>query len=479
MRKKIIIIITLLALVGVFATILLMPAKPKAGPWKLSDGSELSLAGVTHGTNHTMRYGKRFVDYLYPILTPALRKRFKCQVATMPGGAQSGVVVWFWNKGSRTTSIRTGPTAMPMPMFFGQSAFTMVTVDENGMESASFPYGQWGWSSGSNVLGCWALQQFPRRSKEVKVRIYNNPNNVRWDSQLGVPVAEFTIPNPMSTNYPVWEGKPAPLVIGTNGLSVTLAKFEVGVTASRLYAGAGSGKMASRAEIEISETPGPLEWELHSGVAKSATGESHWSSVSPRAGTGSGAIDRFPAGLPGDTSQAVVEFPGTCWLQEPAWKLVLEFGRITNFLPEEVWTIKGIKIPALGEFNELNLKTNINGGEIEFLGLSSKFSAWGSMPGSGTYPSDHEIKVRSPLRTTNAHLKVASILDDRGRGVGFRRVGSTVHRPSGPPTPYVSLEESFALDISDDAKSIDVTLAYPKSQFVEFLARPTKASESK
>ena len=126
---------------------------------------------------------------------------------------------------------------------------------------------------------------------------------------------------------------------------------------------------------------------------------------------------------------------------------------------------------------ESNLKTNINGGEIEFLGLSSKFSAWGSTPRSGSYPADHEMKVRSPLRTSNAHLKVARVLDDRGHAVGFRRVGSTVHRPSGSPTPNVALEESFALDVSEDAKSVDVTLAYSKSQYVELMARPTKAGD--
>ena len=70
MRKGIILGAGLLVVAAVFAAILLMPAKPKAGPWKLSDGSEISLVGVTHGTNHAMRYGKRFVDYLYPLLTP-------------------------------------------------------------------------------------------------------------------------------------------------------------------------------------------------------------------------------------------------------------------------------------------------------------------------------------------------------------------------------------------------------------------------
>jgi hypothetical protein len=475
MRNKIIIGAAVLVFAAILAGIWLMPPKVRVGPWRLSDGSELSFAGATHGTNHSMRYGKRFADYLYPILTPALRKRFKCQVATMPGGAQNTVVLWFWNKGSQATPRTTAPAATPMPAFGGRAPFGLATVDENDMESAIFPYGPWGWSSGSNILECWPLQQFPRRSKELKVRIYNHD---KFNGYAGSQVAEFTIPNPMPTNYPVWEGKTAPLTIETNGLSVTLVKFEVGVASDRPLTGGALARMITRAEVIISEEPGPLEWELRSGVVKSATGENHWSSAPPSGGNGPGAIVRFPAGLLGNTSHTVLKFPGTCWLQEPAWKLVVELGRITNFPPEEVWTIKNVKIPSLGEVNELNLKTNIYGSEIEFVGLSSKFSAWGSMPTTGIYPPDHEIKVRSPLRSVNTHLKIANIRDDQGRAVGFTPSGATIfYRPSGPPGPNAALEESFTLDIPEGAKGINVTLAYPKSQFVEVLARPTKAGE--
>ena len=291
-----------------------------------------------------------------------------------------------------------------MPMYGRQGAFSVVAVDENGMESAAFMYGQWAWSVGSNTLDCCPLQQFPRRSKTLKVRIYNNYNNSGYampqDTRIGSLVGEFTIPNPMPTNYPVWEGKTAPLTIETNGLSVTLAKFEVGATPNGPLMGGMLATMITRAEVEISEEPGPLEWELRSGTVKSATGENHWSSVLPSVLAGPRGAGDF-ATL-GNTSQRVLQFPGTCWLQEPAWKLVLELGRTANFSPEEVWTIKDIRVPGLGWANEVNLKTNINGGEIEFVGVSSKFSAWGSTRTSGSYPPDHEIKVRSPIRISNA-----------------------------------------------------------------------------
>ena len=164
-----------------------------------------------------MRYGKRFVDYLYPILTPALRERFICQVATMPVSGQDVLVLWFWRNGGWAFPGVTAPPAAPMPMYGRQGAFSVVAVDENGMESAAIMYGQLSWSLGSNTLECCPLQQFPRRSKELKVRIYNSYNNNGYtmpqDSRIGSLVGEFTVPNPTPTNYPVWEGKTAPLTI--------------------------------------------------------------------------------------------------------------------------------------------------------------------------------------------------------------------------------------------------------------------------
>src|ERR1700722_4309243 len=224
MRKGIILGVGILALAGVFATILLTPAKPKAATWKLSDGSELSLAGVTQGKNQTMRYGNRFADYLYPVLTPALRKKFKCQVATLPNITTNSVTVWFWNKGSYLTPSprRTGS---PFVNFRTQGNYTIIAVDENGMESASPMTGSWAWWSGSNLLEAATLPEFPRRSREIKLRIYNkgSPNG------LGERVGEFTIPNPLSTNYPVWAGGLPPVTVETNGLSVSLTKFEAGI----------------------------------------------------------------------------------------------------------------------------------------------------------------------------------------------------------------------------------------------------------
>lgn len=464
----------LLALGGVFAVILLTPSKPQQGTWKLADGSQLSLAGVTHGKTQTMRYGHRFADYLYPILTPALRKKFNCQVASLPGAVSNSLTLWFWNKGGPTT-LATGPGARMTPLYVGgRAGYSIVAVDENGMESSDFFGRASGWSVGSNLLQCWALPDFPRRSREIKVRIYNRSSQNEREEMA----AEFTIPNPLATNYPAWQAGPLPVTVETNGLSVSLTKFEVGVRNSWATGPSWHGKTSTRAEIKLSDPLLPLEWEVHSAKAESATGESHWFTLTRSAPGGPWFTD--PGATPAtakNTLSTVFEAYGTCWLQEPAWKVIVELTRTTNFPAEELYTFKGVKIPEKNELNELNVKTNINGNPFELVGLSTEYN-WGSMQTTSQYPHRHELKVRSPIGSSGPRLKIAGIRDDQGRNVGFSTYGARVNF-QGSYSNRPAIEQSYSLEIPGGAKTIDVTLAYPTSLFVELLAKPTKAGDDK
>ncbi len=454
---------------GAIAVIVwLTPAKPRVGPWKLSDGSELSLAGVTHGRTNTMRYGNKFADYLYPILTPALRRKFNCQVATAPNFASNSVVLWFWAKGIGKWPYMPPRGGFPVPSYRPQSGYAIVTVDENGMESAAPLTGQFAWGSGSNLLESQVLLDYPRRSREIKVRIYEKS----MQNGLGTNLGEFTIPNPFPTNYPVWEAKTAPVSIEANGLNISVTKFETGIPAGKEFMAGQQAKFLTHAEMIVSNSQGPLEWHVRTAQARSATGENRYTGARTR------TYSRYDLDPPlKNASRTVLDFSGTCWLQESAWKLILELERVTNFPPEEVWTIKNVKIPEWNAVNELDLKTNIGGTTIEFLGLSSANSSWGGMRNIPSSPPDHEILVRNPLRSSDAHLSIASVQDDQGRKVDFRIHTSDVYM-GGSYSNNPGLTQCFELTIPDGAKSVDVNLAFPKSRFVELLARPTKFGDS-
>ena len=97
----------------------------------------------------------------------------------MPGGRQDVLALWFWRKGSWSIPKETAPAGAPMPMYGRQGAFSVVAVDENGMESAAFMYETMGAGPvGSNTLGMLRAANNSRGgARRMKVRIYNNYNN--------------------------------------------------------------------------------------------------------------------------------------------------------------------------------------------------------------------------------------------------------------------------------------------------------------
>ena len=85
-----------------------------------------------------------------------------------------------------------------------------------------------------------------------------------------------------------------------------------------------------------------------------------------------------------------------------------------------------------------------------------------------------QISVRGPLPASDIHIEIVEIKDDFGRKVAFLWDAGT---PStgGRGATIRELVQSFPITIPEGAKTLDVTLAYTKSVFVEFMARPTVA----
>lgn len=450
MRKAIIAGAVLLVFAAVLAAIWLLPAKPRAGPWRLADGSELSLAGVTYGKKHVMHYGNGIADYLYPILSPALRKKFGCKESSINTTDTNAMVIWFWDKGPAWTK---GIVTHPPPPYI------LVTVDEQGMEFAMpfYPNSTVTWR-GTNVLQGLVLNAFPRRSEEIGIRIFRSDEPWRT-------VAEFKIPNRGQRHFPVWTPEPLPATVKTNGLEVTLASFETGLkvplgSADGLKSGTNYVSQAGFILMENQKRADDY-WLVESASATSATGETR----------DSYAWGRFQGQA---RLSCRLDFSGTFWAEEPAWKLRVRVSRITNFPPEELWTVKGLEIPARGEIIGSREVTTIYGSEIELMAVSGPRVSFEAVSYVADFPALH---VRSPLPAADTHLDVVEIKDDVGRNVPFR-IGEAVAGTGHRGATIRELHQSFLLSIPEGAKTLDVTMAYTKSVFVEFMARPTVAKES-
>jgi hypothetical protein len=431
MRKGIIIGLALLAVALVIAAIWLMPRKPRAGPWRLADGSELSLAGVTYGRKHAMRYGNGVADYLYPILTPALRKKFGCKVVEVMSLNSNAVVLWFWTKGP------TYSTRFLIP------DYKIAASDGSGNESDArwIPNATATWRRTNLLLG-WELLNFPRRSGEIGIRLRDDEMIAKTNI-----VSEFKIPNRTVTNYPVWTAEPLPSIATTNNLEVSLLLLDGGWAMFNI----------------VEDRRLTDKWAIGRVSASSAAGERYESAIS--------------LGTPGNPFGQVMTagFVDPLWLDEPAWKVKAEVWRTANYPAEELWTLKGISIPGEGQMRNINLKRNIYGSEIELASLSG-WVVHTNPPGGPGHYTPPVLHVHNPVTTSDMQLRLVEVRDEKGRKVEFYQKAWTPTM-AGAGAINTDSDHDYTLDMALNVKSVDMTLAYTKGVLVEFMARSSAAKE--
>lgn len=139
----------------------------------------------------------------------------------------------------------------------------------------------------------------------------------------------------------------------------------------------------------------------------------------------------------------------------------VEFSRkeTAEFAPEELWTIRRIKVPDSGSFTELNLKTNLNGLEVNLIGLAG---AQARLPdGNDYYRGEDRLEVNVADLPEGMHLTLVSAKSEHGAEVPRGGAG------------WGGGKYSFALRfLSEDAKWLDLTLALHRSRFAEYLVKP-------
>jgi hypothetical protein len=415
--------------------------------FRLLDGSELILARITQGSKHEMPYGKRWQDYLSPILNANLQAKLGCKVASLTPANSNSMVLWLWQK------------QIPSPLA-RQSLYTsdyfLTTVDTNGFESTMLHSSSCSYSTspGSNLRG-WELKNFPRRGGNVGIRIYMTGAQ----GQL-VRVGAFNVPNRKPLKTPGWVPQTLPATIKTNDLEVTLVKLETGLTAEQ--AGLGSriagSKAFSLAVFAVRERGKPArDWNITGLKAAAASGEQ---------------IEPGNARSTSDTLEQEYAFTGALWPDEPAWKLKVEITRSASYPAEELWTIKGVPVPKVGEVTEVNAKTNIYGAQIEFTGVSGP-DARLPLDWQGRMPYAN-IHARSPIPMSDTYLKLVEVRDDQGRKIAQRGMHSS-SSTSGRGATLRESNHGFGIEIPGDSKTLDITFAFTRSRYVEFLAKPVLA----
>jgi hypothetical protein len=410
----------------------------------LPDGSRLTLFKATCGTNHLCRFGHRWQDVLYPILPPKLRWRLSPRVLEWSSFNRDSVMVWFRRDG--------------LPAAGAEATRLYLSVaDEHGLESPLQLMAHTTRTTGSttttNAAGTqfsgWELADYPKRSRQFRVLVYR-PADTRLSR-----VGEFLVPNPVRRNFPVWTAEPLPASRRTNELEVTLTRLETGMAGPP--SGAAPVGMAartfSRASFKLRDNGLPTKnWSVSKIRLSSATGESRFG-------------DRKGTCWWNDRQTADVW--GGIWLEEPAWKLDVDFARTASFPVADLWGIQGVRVPEPGETVEHRVETNLHAVRLEFLGVGGLKK----VPTAQGSPSYAVVRVRTQYPLDGLDVLLVEARDDRGRIAPPHGATNSISTGAGGNTPKESLT-GFRVEIPDGAKSLDITLAATPVRHVQFLARP-------
>lgn len=314
--------------------------------------------------------------------------------------------------------------------------YTTVLVDDHGMESrmvaASKPFRR----HDDSRLRFYSFTVFPRGSTNVTIR-YCRKNTREV-------LAEITFPNPAPVIVTNWTAKPFPVRSTVGDLEFSLTNLLVGVRFPDGLRSTPGEDSYALAQFEIREK-GVLvnNWEPNRFWLHDAAGNLVYRGVTYKTMGSSEAM-------------FVVQH---LWSDAGAWRLQTTFQQKGGMLAtNEIFTVRGIPLPAMDSVTELNAEAELAGHRVRFVGISS---------GKGVYSSFRNQQWSSPMLDFEMHLTpldrrlvVVSVIDDSG--TECRRSRS------------IRSGKKLALAILPNAGAtkVDVTFALPRSVEVEFVAMP-------
>jgi len=310
----------------------------------------------------------------------------------------------------------------------------------------------------------WAtgVPVFPRRGKEVRLRLIGNNNDT---------FAEFTIPNPAPGPYPVWEAQSLPVSATDNDLEVTLEKFRSLQTVTN-EDHTPRTECFFRLRENNRET---FDWMPVQFEISDATGN-HWTASWS---AGDNPFNFNPYNFSVENGLMRSELLGALWPGESAWKLRAEFKRAANFPESELLQISHIRIPAADELAQPHVRYEHNGASVELAAVIGKSAPWER--GGQVNPAVINVRKLNPavkkdcisvllsgqILSRKRQLTFVGATDDKGRPVKLEMF----RRGNDSNVPF-----SFVFHPLDDASELNLLVAVSECRFVEFLVKPEQVT---
>jgi hypothetical protein len=274
---------------------------------------------------------------------------------------------------------------------------------------------------------------WPRRAETIRIQVYPE-----YDSNL---LAEFRVKNPgRDLKTPAWTAPAWPITVRDGDLEFALTSLWLGLGPShpdwKLRAQKDPIQRSTRATFRVT-TGGQVltNWNAHH-VREICDATGNWSD-----GNGFNSLIR--------EGETMNHFSRPSLPADEAWRMTVEFSRVSGFTAEELYTVSRVPVPQTGQ--SLRVATNSMGP----YGLEI---AWDTRPMDGTNAVGVWVTVQ-PVRLDHK-LMLVRATDDHERELKFKNSGG------GQSVTYE------LLTLSPDTGSVDLVFAFHRSRVVTFQVRP-------
>ena len=417
LRKRVLPALFVLLVLGGAVALLWGPSETSIGHTvTYSDGTTLTLKGVTYGREHRYR-GSGMWERLISLLPRKLAAKLALRGQQLGTGRPS-VAFWFERRG---TPPRTGDLVLCDASGFGISGgYTMTRLSPPD----------------ASIEG-WAFEYWPRRNRTFTLRVYERGTRYP-DARL---IGEFTVRNPTPGTYPVWTTSLLPRTASEGDLSVTLFDLTAGV-------GRGSNKRKPAPNPTVSMTRAGFR------VERDGMPTREWGIADVNASDATGNAITCPRNTSSEPDAEYAELQPYPWPAESAWKLRVGFSQRSNFVASELWTLHHVPLASDEPTTRLRSQTNLQGARLQYQGTARRSGLEGN----------HHFTFRVTPRREDYSLTLVRAVEDTGKEASvtdwFEGWG----------------EWTFALNVSTNATSLDLTVALHRTRYFEFLATPRSFS---
>jgi hypothetical protein len=405
------------------------------GHWRqpkvvLPDGSRITLRAVTWGTRHFSP--PRQLTWLSRQLPQAWRSRLGLSPGLHFVSPEPRPCFWF---------VIDSPPDRP-PLTSSGLLDNLRLVDDLGVEHPSTRWFACSAVDSGRVLQGLSPPVYPRRPAFLRLRFdWPGPGADRDPAGGRLRPFEFRVANPSRGDWPTWTAARLPVSRSLGTVEFTLAGLVIEVRPPRAEATA----CFCVAEDGVASP----DWRVAEIDLRDATGN--------RARLGvQGDGDRIPM-TPLKGQEGAVAFPWPLWLDEPAYRLRVEFVRRPDarFPPEDALEVRTIPVPGADGVSRVDVRTQLHGVEVGLLALVGEHATLVGREHDVFGQTTLEMDV--PPLPEDLRFDVARVCDDQGRAVEL--------------LPWTG-SQSYGLRIPEGARAVDLKVAVTRRRVVEFFVKP-------